>query len=251
MTPADDAATELALRRREGRRGPRLPPALRPLGIADALAIQRRVAARLGAIGGWKCSTPAPDYVNLAPLFNTWIHRGAHVTVNPRGSKVAIEPEVAFVLGRDLPARGRPYADDEILDAVRERRLVIEIIGNRFDDPEGLPFPEMLADGANNQGLVVGPAIADADARLDAFHVAIRGADGFAFDHDGRHADGDPARPLLWLANFLVERGEHLRAGQIVTTGSYAGAIDVPLATPLTVTYGTLGQMHLTLDPAR
>ena len=45
--------------------------------------------------------------------------------------------------------------------------------------------------------------------------------------------------------------GERLRAGQIVTTGSYAGALEVPLATPLTVVFGTLGTMHVTLDPAR
>ena len=43
---------------------------------------------------------------------------------------------------------------------------------------------------------------------------------------------------------------ERLRAGQIVTTGSYVGAVDVPLATPLTVTFGDLGRMQVTLDPA-
>jgi 2-keto-4-pentenoate hydratase len=109
----------------------------------------------------------------------------------------------------------------------------------------------MLADGANNQGLVVGPVIADAGADLTAFAVTVRGAGGFSLDHAGRHPDGDPQRPLVWLANFLTQHGDHLRAGQIVTTGSYAGVLDVPLATPLTVTFGTLGQMQLTLDPAR
>ena len=49
----------------------------------------------------------------------------------------------------------------------------------------------------------------------------------------------------------MRERGERLRAGQIVTTGSYAGALDVPLATPLSIAFGTLGTMSVTLDPAR
>jgi 2-keto-4-pentenoate hydratase len=251
MNAADEAATELAARRLAGRRGPRLPAPLRPLGTADALVIQRRVAARLGAIGGWKCSVPAGERINVAPLFSAWIHRGVHATVNPRGSRAAIEPEVAFVLGRDLPARGRAYEPREILEAVSERRLAIELIGNRYDDPDSVPLAEILADGANNQGLVVGPVIADAGADLTAFAVTVRGAGGFALDHAGRHPDGDPQRPLVWLANFLTQHGDHLRAGQIVTTGSYAGVLDVPLATPLTVTFGTLGQMQLTLDPAR
>jgi hypothetical protein len=32
-----------------------------------------------------------------------------------------------------------------------------------------------------------------------------------------------------------------LQAGQTITTGSYAGAIDVPLRTPLRMTFGSLG----------
>jgi 2-keto-4-pentenoate hydratase len=251
MTSADDAATELALRRREGRRGPRLPPQLRPLGTADALLIQRRVAARLGAIGGWKCSLPAGERLNVAPLFAAYIHRGRHVTVNPRAGRAAIEPEVAFVLGRDLPQRSRPYDAREVLDAVAETRLVIEILGNRYDDPAEVTYPEMLADGANNQALVVGPLLADRDADLAAVDVTVRGANGFVLTHPGRHPDGDPVRPLVWLANFLPTQGEHLRAGQVVTTGSYAGALEVPLATPLTVTFGRQGEVELTLDPAR
>ena len=68
--------------------------------------------------------------------------------------------------------------------------------------------------------------------------------------HDGRHGDGHPLRPLYWLANFLAARGEGLRAGQVVTTGSYAGAIDVPLDQSLTVTYGDLGQVAIELQRA-
>jgi len=51
----------------------------------------------------------------------------------------------------------------------------------------------------------------------------------------------------VWLANFLASRGEGLRAGQIVTTGSYAGAIEVPLDVPLVVTFGDLGALATTL----
>jgi 2-keto-4-pentenoate hydratase len=251
MTSADDAATELAHRRRDGRRGPRLPPALRPLGAADALLIQRRIGARLGSIGGWKCSLPAGERLSVAPLFALYIHRARHATINPRGGHASIEPEVAFVMGRDLPRRSRAYDEDEVLGAVAEMRLVIEILGNRYDEPADVPFAEMLADCANNQGLVIGPVIPERSVALDAFDVTIQGANGFALAHPGRHPDGHPSRPLVWLANFLPTQGDHLRAGQVVTTGSYAGALDVPLATPLTVTFGDLGQVELTLDPAR
>jgi 2-keto-4-pentenoate hydratase len=252
MTIDDAAATELARRRREGRRGPRLEPAIRPINTAEALALQHRVASRLGTIGGWKCSLPTPERTTVAPIFAASIHRGAHATVHPRTSNGEIEPEIAFVLKSDLGPRHDPYEEAEVLAAIGEVHLVLELLGNRYDEPASVPHPEMLADGANNQGLVVGPVVPDALHRaLDGFPVTVTGAGGFRLERAGRHPDGHPTRPLVWLANFMRERGERLRAGQIVTTGSYAGALEVPLATPLTIVFGDLGQMHVTLDAAR
>ena len=251
MTIDDAAATELARRRRDGRRGPRLDPALRPVTLTEAFAVQHRVALRMGTIGGWKCSLPAGDRMTAAPIYLDTLHRGAHATVFARGSMAQIEPEVAFVLARDIAPRQSPYEPDEVVAAIGEVHLVLELLGNRYDDPASVPFPEMLADGANNEGLVVGPVLERGlTLPLEAFAVQITGAGGFHLERAGRHPDGHPLKPLVWLANFMSERGERLRAGQIVTTGSYAGALEVPLATPLTVVFGTLGTMHVTLDPA-
>ena len=75
--------------------------------------------------------------------------------------------------------------------------------------------------------------------------VNVSGAHGVLSTHAGRHGDGHPLRPLYWLANFLAARGEGLTAGQIVTTGSYAGAIEVPLGEPLTVAFGDLGTIFV------
>jgi 2-keto-4-pentenoate hydratase len=251
MTIDDAAATELARRRREGRRGPRLEPALRPISLTEAFALQHRVAVRMGTIGGWKCSLPTADRMTAAPVYAATIHRGAHARVFARGSTAPIEPEVAFALARDLGPRSKPYGEEEVVAAIGEVHLVLELLGNRYDDPASVPFPEMLADGANNEGLVVGPVLERGlTLPLESFPVSITGVGGFHLERAGRHPDGHPLKPLVWLANFMRERGERLRAGQIVTTGSYAGALDVPLATPLTVTFGDLGTMHLTLDPA-
>ena len=63
--------------------------------------------------------------------------------------------------------------------------------------------------------------------------------------HEGRHGDGHPLRPLVWLANFLASRDQGLEAGQIVTTGSYAGVLELPLATPLDIRFGDLGTLSV------
>ena len=88
---------------------------------------------------------------------------------------------------------------------------------------------------------------------LDRFPLAIHGPAGAILARDGEHPDGHPLRPLTWLANWFATNtagwATGLTAGQIITTGSYAGALDVPLATPLTITFGSLGKIEVTLIP--
>jgi 2-keto-4-pentenoate hydratase len=71
--------------------------------------------------------------------------------------------------------------------------------------------------------------------------LRIEGAQGVVFERDVNHPNGDPLKPLHWLANFLSNRGETLRGGIVITTGSYAGIIEVPMEVPLSFTYGSLG----------
>ena len=229
MTIDDAAATELARRRREKVRGPRLDAAIRPISISEGFAVQQRVASRMGTVAGWKCSLPTAERTTAAPLFTGTLHRGDHATVLARGSTALIEPEVAFVLGRDLRPRSAAYTDADVVAAIGEARLVLEILGNRYDDPANVPFPEMLADCVNNEGLIIGPVLPDALQKpLETMDIAIMGVGGFHLERAGRHPDGHPLRPLVWLANFQRERGERLTAGQVITTGSYAGALEVP-----------------------
>jgi 2-keto-4-pentenoate hydratase len=55
---------------------------------------------------------------------------------------------------------------------------------------------------------------------------------------------------MCWLPNFLSARGEGLRAGDAITTGSYAGAIEVPAPGPLHVFFGGLGEISVELVAA-
>lgn len=247
----DKAARWLAAARRAGRPGARIPVDCRPATIDAALSIQRRVAALLGeSVGGWKCSLPAPGRpVTAAPIFasTVWRQPGAPVGVVAEGDAVRIEPEIAFVLGRDLPARERPYTDDEVAAAVAGTHLALEVLGCRYADRAAPTWEEMLADSLQNQGLVLGPPVqGGATAPLEAFAVKLS-TPGGASTHSGRHGDGHPLRPLCWLANFLAARGGGLCAGEAVTTGSYAGAVAVPLGVPVRVVFGDLGAIAVEL----
>jgi 2-keto-4-pentenoate hydratase len=252
LTPAqiDQAAQHLVAARRAGQPGARLPESSRPVELADAIAIQRRVQARLGlATGGWKCSLPTSERaIACAPIFAESIRRDSPCGVVAHGSAVRIEPEIAFVLGRDLPPRATAYSESEVRAAVAETRLVLEFLDSRYADPASVSFAEMLADQINNQGLFVGPVLAPGlDAPLEGFAVAVKASARTLHACEGRHPDGHPLRPLLWLASYLARHESGLAAGAIVTTGSYAGALEVPVATPLVVRFGDMGKIEVTL----
>ncbi|MBK6602899.1 MAG: 2-keto-4-pentenoate hydratase [Betaproteobacteria bacterium] len=249
----ENAARFLAAAREAGRPGERLPEAWRPADLDAALAIQRRVGELLGQrTGGWKCSLPSPARPILAaPILAPTIQRGPRCVVAAAGDAARVEPEVAFVMGRDLPRRDRPYADDEVVAAIAETRLVLELLGSRYADTTAPTWEEMIADCLQNQGLVIGPRVPGGlDAALESMVVVVRGPRGILLTHDGHHGDGHPLRPLCWLANFLAERDRGLTVGQVVTTGSYAGAITVPLGQPLTVAFGDLGSIAVELIAA-
>ncbi len=256
MTSAaiEAAAAYLAAGRRDGRTGPGIPEACRPTDLDAALAIQRRVMALLGGtVGGWKCSVPTEARpVLCAPIYASTVVAAPGRPSVVAGDLVKIEPEIALVIGSDLPPRAQPYSEAEVRGAVREARLVLELIGSRYADPTRVSFPELLADSVANQGLYVGPVVEGAlDRRLDRLAVSVSTPSGTLFTREGVHPDGHPLRPLIWLANFLAARGEALRAGQVVTTGSYCGMLDVPVGVPLTVQAGDLPTLSVTLERAQ
>ena len=257
MTPSavEAAALHLLAARRHLRPGPRLPKASRPATNEEALAIQRRIALLLKEpIGGWKCSLPTPERMLVAPIYATTIGKASPCAVPAHDNRARIEPEIAFVLARDLPRRATPYTEADVRAAIGETRLVLELIGSRYVDPAKIPPPEMLADSANNYGLFVGPVVPGGiDRALGAFPLAIHAPSGAILARDGAHPDGHPLHPLVWLANWFGTNkagwNQGLSAGQIITTGSYAGVLDVPLATPLTIAFGDLGRIEVTLIP--
>lgn len=252
----ETAARWLVAARRDGSPRTRLPEACRPADCAAAHAIQFRVSQLLDApIGGWKCSVGNETREPAAPIYAATISRSSPCPVPTRNGLARIEPEIAFVLGRDLPPRATPYSAAEVSAAIAETRLVLELLGSRIDDPGPLPFVESLADGLSNHGLFVGPVVPDIPVRsLDTFALTVATPSENLLERAGVHPDGHPLRPLVWLANWLGggqccwPRG--LAKGTIVTTGSYAGAIEVPIDTPLAITFGDLGRIDVMLTEA-
>lgn len=251
-----EAAAILLQRRRHGSKGERLPEACRPQNLDQALAIQAEVSAQSAdKIAAWKCGMPGANTVVLAPIYaNTVFQEADTCPVWSDQQCARIEPELAFILGHDLPARAESYTVAEIDAAIRETRLALELIGTRYSNPDAATFAEHLADGLFNQGLYLGPVIhtnihtdihTDDAANLQTMPIKISCAGHTPQQFSGVHPAGNPRAPLYWLVEFLRNRGQGLQAGQAIITGSYAGSPDVPLHEDISVSFGQLGELHV------
>lgn len=235
----------LVAARKADKSGPRMPEAIRPADSDEALSIQEGVTAQLGLpVGGWKCLLPTADKIVSAPIYaeNILSDRYPVKTVS-----AAAEPEIAFVVGQDLPPRATPYTEDEIRAAIKETRLVLEMLGSRFTHPADCTHHELLAERLQNQGLVIGPVIDQPFEKvLSHFPITLSNDKGEIAAFQGKQPNQHPFPPFAWLVNFLNTRGMGLVAGQIVTTGSYAGVIHAPVNVPLSFKFGDLGMLKVT-----
>lgn len=253
------AAQILARRRLRGEAGPPLSPEMRPCTLDQALAIQAQVGPLLGdEVAGWKCGIPGPDKLVVAPLYAQTVHRQtADVpTRGPGGvclawahaGQVRVEPELAFVLGHDLPVRPEPYTPAEVDAAVLRTHLALELIDSRYAPEAELSFADKLADGLVNQGLYLGPQVdAEAARKTMAMPIRIHVNGRVHSELAGQHPEGLPRTPLYWLAEYLRGTGRGLKAGQAVITGSYAGSFNLPVDQAVSMVFGELGCLQVTL----
>jgi 2-keto-4-pentenoate hydratase len=231
------AAQQLVAARTAGIPGMRLPEDCRPTNLEDALEIQRRVRLLVDdTVGGWKCSVPGPN-VAAAPIYTSTIHTVSPCPVSTEGHTVRVEPEIGFVLSRNVPPQ-------HAIDFIDEAHLVLELIGGRYAEPTAASFPELLADNLSNQGLFVGPRVTCPPDQIPGeFPIRVESSEVLLLERHGRHPDGHPLCTAHSLMQFLARHEETLTVGQIFITGSFAGVIEVPLDCPLRFVFGDLGAL--------
>ena len=255
---------DLAQRLWEARRGGTLvkTAARRELAsLDDAYRVQEEAVRASGhARIGWKVgSTSAEarrklgtDRPGAGALLEPFCFgSGAEVPVFAAHAP-AVEGEFVFIMGEGLPPREAPFERAEAMAAVMGVAGGIEVVGSRFEGGlAGLGREGVTADFGANIGFVEGevrPDWRDRDLRGAGVTLSV---DGEALaEGTGALALGDPALVLLWLANHLRERGDGLRAGDRVTTGTCTGVVAIRPGARVLADFGELGQVGFTAVPA-
>ncbi|MCP5156418.1 MAG: fumarylacetoacetate hydrolase family protein [Ectothiorhodospiraceae bacterium] len=259
MTDATaEAARLLADHWRAGTKLDTLPAALRPGDMAAGYRIQAHLPVAMGETTvGWKIAATAESGQRHIGVDGPVAGRLLASRVREDGSTIALggnrmlvaECELAFVLGRDLPARSAPYERAEVEAAVVALRPALELPDSRFRDFVAAGPAQLAADDACADWLVLGAATTADWRALDlAAHATALRIDGETVTA-GSGADvlGHPLDALTWLVNHAREHAGGLRAGEVVTTGVTGKPMPIGPGMTVEADLGVLGRVRATL----
>lgn len=242
-----------------GKLAPDLPADLKPGTRAAGYAIQAHLDGRSKKPRfGWKIaatSTAGQQHIGVSGPMAGRINAeqvlplGATISLATNLLRVA-EPEFAFRMAHDLPPRDKPYALAEVMAAVADLHLAIEIPDTRFSDFVNVGEAALIADDACARELVVGPAVNTDWRALDLSRHAVEAtiADRGTRAGIGSNVLGDPRAALTWIANELSGLGLGLAAGETVTTGTCMVPIAIQPGDHIDVDFGALGMIAVRFD---
>lgn len=207
------------------------PPGCAPRDEAEGYAVQDALHERLherGPLVGSKigCTTRVMQaFLGIAApcaggIFAKTVYATDAEVPHDAFVRPGVECELAVVLGDDLPHDDVPLDRERVARAIDACMAAIEIVDDRYVDYASLGAPALIADDFFGAGCVLGPR-----RRFDPRDLAAVGASMLVNGRTagtGSGADilGEPLEALAWLARHRADRGDPLRAGELVLLGS-------------------------------
>jgi 2-keto-4-pentenoate hydratase len=174
----------------------------------------------------------------------------------PSGSRVRLPHGVlgagcsfVFALGRPYPAEGEAIDRDSVAAAVADCRPAIEVLGRRVRGSVRLDTLTATADFALSLLHVEGEHLsALAGLNLAAVEVAAKINGRTVTTGSGADVMTHPLEAVAWLARQLSARGRELEAGDLVSTGSCTGILQVVPGQVFEADFGPLGGVRLSFE---
>lgn len=222
------------------------------LSISDAYAVQREVTRLRLEFGqrpvGRKiglASTELLARAGEAEPFWAWcfeerrIANGATID-SSRYFFPRLEAEIALVLGADIDRDD--LSDTELRAAVTTVHPSFEIVDIRTT-VRVLDAAESIADSGWNAGFALGDAFDAREVELECIGVSVHSERNGPMGAGNATIllDGGPLSCLGWLAGRAIRDGHPLRAGEIILTGTMAGAQVLASGDTVTATYSGFG----------
>ena len=152
-----------------------------------------------------------------------------------------IEAEVAFVVGKDLEGTQPSWAS--FLNCIAYALPALEIVDSAITDWK-ISLVDTVADNASCGLYVLGDqpvAIGALDLGALGMQMTINGL--VSSVGTGAACMGHPLRAAFWLATTMAQRGERLRAGEIIMSGALGPMVPVRAGDAIQAQIGALGSV--------
>jgi 2-keto-4-pentenoate hydratase len=220
------------------------------LDAATGYRVQAAAREQAGPLAGWKLGV-----TSRAKQAQVGVHepiRGFLASVNAldlgeplvTGELIQprTEPEIVFVMGRDLSGPSVTAAD--VLAATSGVAVGIEVLDSRFTDYR-FTMPDVIADNTSAARFVVGAPVSPDGIDLRLAGVVLELGGEVVATAAGAAALGHPAASVAWLVRSLAAEGEGLRAGQVVLSGGLTAAVPVKPGDVVVASIDRLGSIEL------
>ena len=213
-------------------------------GVTAKLAAgEQLVGAKLGLTSKIKQQVMKVD----SPLYG-WVTSSM---IAPYGEPVdlsslihpRVEPEIAFLLGRDLAT---PATVTSVLAATESVFAAVDVLDSRYENFR-FTLPDVVADNASAGLFLLGPTAARPadlpDLRLLGCVLRVNG--DVVATAAGAATMGHPAAAVAWLANRLASRDRGLKAGMLVFSGGLTEPVPLQLGVSVTAEIDGLGAIEV------
>lgn len=219
-------------------------------GMQRQLALWRESVAPQQRLG-WKIGfNLAADQQRLGlPSAMVGFLSGAH-RLAPGGSypapphaRLLIEPEVALLIGADLPAGAGAAQANAAIEAYAAALELVDTTRSVSDDIEAI-----LAGNMFHEAVVLGEQrLAPSDYHREQLALSLRINNREVGTLEPQRVPEEFSALIITVANILAEHGEQLRKGDWIITGAAARAVPVQAGDVISLDMGPLGEAGLTI----
>lgn len=223
------------------------------LTLDQAYRILLGLMARRAAAGqtqiGWKTGLTAPaiqqQFKVHEPVFGCILsqHASGHVFAPVDLIQPGFESELCLRLGADLSGE---ITQDQARAAVASVHPSLEIIETRGDLTAQLALA--LADNAQQKTVILGAPV-PLPAALETIEARVIINGQLAATGTGDAVLGNPLNSLVWLSGKLAAFGRHLKAGEIVMSGSFTRQFPINPGDRIRTEFSGIGAVETSMTP--
>jgi 2-keto-4-pentenoate hydratase len=235
-----------------------LSAAIGELSIAEAYEIQNMLVDDLIVKGehiiGWKIGATSHSIMRQLkinePILGCMTSGSHYSALEPVKAsdfcKLAVEGEIAFIMGKNLRGPGITKADT--VAATAGVMAAVELVDCRTTDWKPT-ITEAIADNSLHAGIILGSfmkPLTGFDLRKEG--VILRKNGHLLASACGVEALGDPVNVVTWLANKLPGLGREIRKGEVILTGSLTEFFFVEPGDVVDVAFSNLGDIQFVVS---